>query len=114
MRAPRWAASRYRRSFSAQASRRKSAAMCPRPTKTTADHQPRPPRRPRPYALLRRCLGAAIALAYAAAALLPAPGLWLRRPHPFGISGLAELSLRTPQLLLALVLFSAGLQVPLR
>ena len=88
--------------------------MCPRPAKTTADHQPRPPRRPRTYALLRRRIGAAIALAYAAAALLPAPGLWLRRPHPIGIPGLTELSLRTPQLLLALVLFSAGLQVPLR
>ncbi|MGW3115627.1 sodium-dependent transporter [Streptomyces sp. NPDC001107] len=88
--------------------------MFARPAKTTADHQPRPPRRPHAYALFRRHLGAAIALTYAAAALLPAPGLWLRRPHPIGVFDLAELSLRAPQLLLALVLFSAGLQVPLR
>ncbi|MEU6253900.1 sodium-dependent transporter [Streptomyces sp. NPDC047043] len=88
--------------------------MCPRPPKTTADHQPRRARHARAHDLLRRRLGPAIALAYAAAVLLPGPGLWLRRPHGFGIPGLGELSLRTPQLLLALVLFSAGLQVPLR
>ncbi|MFJ9904645.1 sodium-dependent transporter [Streptomyces sp. NPDC101152] len=79
--------------------------MCPQPSKNTAAH--------RAHALLRSRLGPAIALAYAAAALLPAPGLWLRAPHPTGVPGLAELPLRTPQLLLALVLFSAGLQVPL-
>ncbi|GAA3770594.1 hypothetical protein GCM10022403_002410 [Streptomyces coacervatus] len=89
--------------------------MCPQPMKCTTDRQqPQPARRFRPYDLLRRRLGVVIALAYAAAALLPVPGLWLRRPHLVGIPGLAELSLRTPQLLLALVLFSAGLQVPLR
>ncbi|MGW3031658.1 sodium-dependent transporter [Streptomyces sp. NPDC001178] len=87
--------------------------MSPQPVKTTDDHQPRPPRRPAAFAVLRRRLGAAIVLTYAAAALLPAPGLWLRHPHSIGIPALAELSLRTPQCLLALVLFSAGLQVPL-
>ncbi len=66
---------------------------------------------PRLLALLRRHLGRAVAVTYVAAAVLPAPGLWLRHPHATGI---AELPLRTPQLLLALVLFGAGLQVPLR
>jgi BASS family bile acid:Na+ symporter len=88
--------------------------MCPRTAKTTSDHESRRVRRPHVYARLRRHLGAAIFLAYAAAALLPALGLWLRRPHAIGIASLAELPLKTPQLLLALVLFSAGLQVPLR
>lgn len=77
--------------------------MCPRPARILPV--------PRLLALLRRHLGRAVALTYVAAALLPAPGLWLRHPHATGI---AELSLRTPQLLLALVLFGAGLQVPLR
>lgn len=77
--------------------------MCPRPARI--------PPVPHLLALLRRHLGRAVALTYVAAAVLPAPGLWLRHPHPTGI---AELTLRTPQLLLALVLFGAGLQVPLR
>jgi BASS family bile acid:Na+ symporter len=80
--------------------------MCPQPTKSPAE--------PRPLALLRRRLGPAVAVTYAAAAVLPAWGLWLRRPHPIGAAGLVELSVGTPQSLLALVLFSAGLQVPLR
>lgn len=88
--------------------------MCPHPPDSIPDQRPRPSGAARAYALLRRRLGPAIALAYAAAALLPGPGLWLRRPHGSGIPALAELPLRTPQLLLALVLFSAGLQVPLR
>ncbi|MCI3273898.1 bile acid:sodium symporter [Streptomyces cylindrosporus] len=95
--------------------------MCPQPETDITTARPRPesdatarPRRSRLYGLhrlLRRRLGTAIALAYAAAALLPAPGLWLRRPHP---TGLSELPFSTPQLLLGLVLFGAGLQVPLR
>jgi BASS family bile acid:Na+ symporter len=48
---------------------------------------------------------------YVAAAVLPGPGLWLRSPYA---AGMAELPLRTPRLLLALVLFGAGLQVPPR
>ncbi|MFF1451443.1 sodium-dependent transporter [Streptomyces sp. NPDC058274] len=60
---------------------------------------------------LRRRLGRAVVLSYAVALLLPAPGLWLRRPHalPFGVP-----ALHTASLLLSLVLFSAGLQVPVR
>ncbi|MFF2248515.1 sodium-dependent transporter [Streptomyces sp. NPDC058142] len=63
---------------------------------------------------LRRRLGRGVVLSYAAALLLPGPGLWLRRAHslPLGASG--HLSLTTAPLLLSLVLFSAGLQVPLR
>lgn len=68
---------------------------------------------PRAYALLRRRLGRAVALTYAAAAVLPAPGLWLRRPHQVRVAGLVGLPVGAPQLLLGLVLFSAGLQVPL-
>ncbi|GHI09950.1 sodium-dependent transporter [Streptomyces cellostaticus] len=66
------------------------------------------------HGLLRHRLGRAVAVTYAAAALLPGPGLWLRHPHTADFAGLAELRLALPQLLLALVLFSAGLQVPLR
>jgi predicted Na+-dependent transporter len=66
---------------------------------------------PRLLALLRRHLGRAVAVTYLAAAVLPGPGLRLRHPHATGI---AELPPRAPQLLLALVLFGAGLQVPLR
>ncbi|SOD90382.1 bile acid:sodium symporter [Streptomyces sp. Ag109_G2-15] len=68
----------------------------------------------RALGLLRRRLGRAVAVMYAAAALLPDPGLWLRHPHSLGFAGLAELRLGIPQFLLALVLFGAGLQVPLR
>ncbi|KND23590.1 bile acid:sodium symporter family protein [Streptomyces acidiscabies] len=53
---------------------------------------------------LRRRLGRAVVLAYLAALLLPGPGLWLRSAH--------TLPLSTGQLLLSLVLFSAGFQVP--
>lgn len=80
--------------------------MCPHPSGIPA----RFPSVPRLLALLRRHLGRAVAVTYLAAAVLPGPGLWLRHPHATGI---AELPLRTPQLLLALVLFGAGLQVPL-
>lgn len=77
--------------------------MCPQPAESPSERHLLAP--------LRRHLGRAVAVAYVAAAALPGPGLWLRRPHATGI---AELSLRTPQLLLGLVLLSAGLQVPLR
>ncbi|MFE5191129.1 sodium-dependent transporter [Streptomyces sp. NPDC056628] len=60
---------------------------------------------------LRHRLGRAVVLAYTLALILPAPGLWLRRPHSLPPSHLA---LDTAPLLLSLVLFSAGLQVPVR
>ncbi|KUO07383.1 sodium-dependent transporter [Streptomyces sp. DSM 15324] len=60
---------------------------------------------------LRHRLGRAAVLSYALALLLPGPGLWLRRPHPLPPTNLA---LHTAPLLLSLVLFSAGLQVPFR
>ncbi|MFJ2738825.1 sodium-dependent transporter [Streptomyces sp. NPDC087440] len=69
----------------------------------------------RSAAFLHRQLGRAVCGAYLAALVLPGPGTWLRHPHalvlPTGPVG--PLSLHTGELLLALVLFSAGLQVPL-
>ncbi|MFF1395851.1 sodium-dependent transporter [Streptomyces sp. NPDC058287] len=63
---------------------------------------------------LRRRLGRGVVLSYAAALLLPGPGLWLRRAHPLPLGASGHLTLTTAPLLLSLVLFSAGLQVPLR
>ncbi|MEU6765579.1 sodium-dependent transporter [Streptomyces sp. NPDC046853] len=63
---------------------------------------------------LRHRLGRAIVLAYAAALLLPGPGLWLRRTHVLSLGAPGDLPLPTAQILLSLVLFSAGLQVPVR
>ncbi|MER6956216.1 sodium-dependent transporter [Streptomyces sp. NPDC000618] len=60
---------------------------------------------------LRHRLGRAVVLSYALALLLPGPGLWLRRPH---LVPLTHLIVNTAPLLLSLVLFSAGLQVPVR
>ncbi|NEA66622.1 sodium-dependent transporter [Streptomyces sp. SID12488] len=60
---------------------------------------------------LRHRLGRAVVLAYLLALFLPGPGLWLRRPH---LLPLTHLTLHTAPLLLSLVLFSAGLQVPVR
>lgn len=60
---------------------------------------------------LRHRLGRAVVLSYALALILPAPGLWLRRPQPLPPS---HLTVHTAPLLLSLVLFSAGLQVPVR
>ncbi|MEU9924042.1 hypothetical protein AB0H51_22590 [Streptomyces griseoluteus] len=60
---------------------------------------------------LRHRLGRAVILSDALALILPAPGLWLRGPHPLPPS---HLPVHTAPLLLSLVLFSAGLQVPLR
>ncbi|MET7388125.1 bile acid:sodium symporter [Streptomyces sp. NPDC005529] len=78
----------------------------------TARPVPEPaPRAERATAWLRARLGRAVGLAYLAALLLPGPGAWLREPHRLST---AHLTLHTGPLLLALVLFSAGLQVPLR
>ncbi|MFJ8137865.1 sodium-dependent transporter [Streptomyces sp. NPDC096013] len=63
---------------------------------------------------LRRRLGRAVLVSYAAALLLPGVGLWLRRPHTVPLGGPAHLTLNTTSLLLSLVLLSAGLQVPVR
>ncbi|MFI0231936.1 sodium-dependent transporter [Streptomyces sp. NPDC017086] len=63
---------------------------------------------------LRHRLGRATVLAYTAALLLPGPGLWLRREHSLPLGGAGSLSVSTAPLLLSLVLFAAGLQVPLR
>ncbi|MEH0430361.1 sodium-dependent transporter [Streptomyces stelliscabiei] len=60
---------------------------------------------------LRHRLGRVVVLAYVFALLLPGPGLWLRHPH---LLPLTHLTLHTAPLLLSLVLFSAGLQVPVR
>ncbi|WP_189711862.1 bile acid:sodium symporter family protein [Streptomyces phaeofaciens] len=60
---------------------------------------------------LRHRLGRAVVLAYVLALFLPGPGLWLRRLH---LLPLTHLTLHTAPLLLSLMLFSAGLQVPVR
>ncbi|MFF1736583.1 sodium-dependent transporter [Streptomyces sp. NPDC058247] len=76
-----------------------------------------PPTRPsgteRATNWLRHRLGRAVVLAYAAALFLPGPGVWLRHTHPLPLVA-GGLSWSTSQILLALVLFSAGLQVPVR
>ncbi|MET7920606.1 sodium-dependent transporter [Streptomyces avermitilis] len=64
--------------------------------------------------MLRRHLGRAVGAAYLAAATVPGPGMWLRHPHRIAVVGLPDLSLKTAPFLLSLVLFTAGLQVPLR
>ncbi|WP_369241439.1 sodium-dependent transporter [Streptomyces sp. R21] len=61
---------------------------------------------------LRRRLGRAMALAYVLALMAPGPGLWLRHAHGLPLDGTHELPLPSTSLLLGLVLFSAGLQVP--
>ncbi|MEU1409647.1 hypothetical protein ABZ471_46900 [Streptomyces sp. NPDC005728] len=63
---------------------------------------------------LRHRLGRAVVLSYAAALLLPGPGQWLRRTHSLPLGATGGLSWSTAPLLLFLVLFSAGLQVPVR
>src|SRR5947209_5019540 len=54
---------------------------------------------------VRRRMGWAVALMYLSAAVVPGPGLWLRRPHLL-------LCLYPAPMLLALMLFTAALQVP--
>ncbi|MFG3117913.1 bile acid:sodium symporter [Streptomyces sp. NPDC048197] len=66
----------------------------------------------RATAWLRRRLGRAVVLSYAGALFLPGPGLWLRHTHTLPLGPLLYLSLCTAPCLLSLVLFSAGLQVP--
>lgn len=69
------------------------------------------PRTERAATWLRARLGRAVVLAYVAALLVPRPGVWLGEPHPLPT---AHLTLNMGPLLLCLVLFSAGLQVPPR
>ncbi|MEU6352432.1 sodium-dependent transporter [Streptomyces sp. NPDC047072] len=73
-----------------------------------------PPADHGPTSWLRRRLGRAVVLSYGAAVLLPGPGLWLRRTHTLPLGDTARLPVHCAPLLLALVLFSAGLQVPVR
>ncbi|MFF0163787.1 sodium-dependent transporter [Streptomyces sp. NPDC005263] len=73
-----------------------------------------PPPADRVTAWLRRRLGRAVVLSYVAALVLPGPGLWLRRDHTMPLGTVTGLPLSTAPLLLSLVLFSAGLQVPVR
>ncbi|MFI6493879.1 sodium-dependent transporter [Streptomyces sp. NPDC050564] len=76
----------------------------------------RTPHATSPLTLLRSHLGWAVGAAYLAATTVPAPGLWMRHTHTLGAAwglGLPELPFRTPHFLLSLVLFTAGLQVPL-
>ncbi|WP_172381097.1 sodium-dependent transporter [Streptomyces sp. MNP-20] len=63
---------------------------------------------------LRRRLGWAVCTAYLAALLLPGPGVWLRHPRALPTGPGHALPVHTAVWLLALVLFSAGLQVPVR
>jgi BASS family bile acid:Na+ symporter len=65
-------------------------------------------------AWLRRRLGRAVVLSYTAALFLPGPGLWLRHIHALALGPLIRLPVSTAPCLLWLVLFSAGLQVPVR
>jgi BASS family bile acid:Na+ symporter len=74
--------------------------------------QPVPPAAHGPAAWIRRRLGRAVVLSYVAAALFPGPGLWLRRTHTLPLGDTARLPVHSAPLLLALVLFSAGLQIP--
>lgn len=61
---------------------------------------------------MRRRLGWAVAAAYTAAAIVPSPGLRARRLHA-ALPGGIQLHLNTAAALLALMLFTATLQVPL-
>ncbi|MGW4194419.1 sodium-dependent transporter [Streptomyces sp. NPDC005004] len=81
-------------------------------------HPPDPTARPAPTdrasAWLRRRLGRAVVLSYAAALLVPGPGLWLRHLHELPLGPLIRMPVSTAPCLLWLVLFSSGLQVSLR
>ncbi|MGH4035213.1 hypothetical protein ACQB60_40565 [Actinomycetota bacterium Odt1-20B] len=64
--------------------------------------------------LPRHHLGWAVCAAYLTALLLPGPGTWLRQPHAPTLGPALAPRVHTTASLLALVLFSAGLQVPVR
>ncbi|MEW2299221.1 sodium-dependent transporter [Streptomyces sp. NPDC006655] len=68
----------------------------------------------RATAWLRRRLGRAVVLSYAAALIFPGPGLWLRHTHNLPLGPPIRLPVSTAPCLLWLVLLSAGLQVPVR
>ncbi|KPI21917.1 Bile acid:sodium symporter [Actinobacteria bacterium OK074] len=89
-----------------------------RPTSPADSPSPGGSRTDRATSWLRRRLGRGVLLSYALALFLPGPGLWLRRPHtvPLGAgpAALAHPAFATAPFLLSLVLFSAGLQVPVR
>ncbi|MFJ7996107.1 sodium-dependent transporter [Streptomyces sp. NPDC096310] len=59
---------------------------------------------------LRGHLGRAVLAAYAAALLVPGPGLWLRRPHALPVGAV---SVHLPPVLLGVLLFAAGFQIRL-
>ncbi|WP_353940194.1 sodium-dependent transporter [Streptomyces sp. HUAS MG91] len=61
-------------------------------------------------AWLRGRLGRVVVASYAAALVLPLPGLWLRRPHAL-VAGDAGLAIHVPPVLLGTLLFSAGFQI---
>ncbi|MFD9335006.1 hypothetical protein ACFWBF_11460 [Streptomyces sp. NPDC060028] len=64
----------------------------------------------RPLGFLRRRLGWASCAAYAAAVALPAPGLWLRHSHTAALGEQLRVGFNLTQILLAAVLFAAGLR----
>ncbi|WP_079167989.1 hypothetical protein [Streptomyces colonosanans] len=68
----------------------------------------------RATAWLRRRLGRAVLLSYACALFVPGPGLWLRHTHALPLGPLIHLPVSATLCLLSLVLFSAGLRVPVR
>lgn len=63
-----------------------------------------------PLEYLRRRLGRASCGAYVTAAALPAPGLWLRHAHTVALGAHLSVGVNTTQMLLATVLFTAGLR----
>ncbi|MEV0915683.1 sodium-dependent transporter [Streptomyces sp. NPDC049967] len=64
----------------------------------------------RPLEFLRRRLGWVSCAAYTAAAVLPGPGVWLRRVHGVSVGTDLSFGVNTAQILLAAVLFTAGLR----
>ncbi|MEU8961721.1 sodium-dependent transporter [Streptomyces sp. NPDC048491] len=74
---------------------------------TPSPHQPLA----RAHDFLRRRFGWASCAAYAAAAVLPAPGMWLRHDHSVSMGGPLPVGVSASQVLLATVLFMAGLRV---
>ncbi|MEU6511907.1 sodium-dependent transporter [Streptomyces sp. NPDC046942] len=68
----------------------------------------------RATAWLRHRLGRAVLLSYVCALFVPGPGLWLRHTHDLPLGPVIHLPVSAAPCLLSLVLFSAGLQVPVR